>query len=625
MFPTHNIPTGQPSLYRSEQVSSTTGQQPPTPSMGEGPRPEGRDVTERLVSHPQQPAAPEAAVVTITKEQIPSEWKTQLKQNLVYTLDQLKLSPHHLEMLNEARLITTELQQEAEAAKSEEQCNFMLLSALKNNGAEITWAKFLNFLNQTRAEVASHGALFDKLCKIHNIAGASVCSPSVQPAAVFSQPQIPAAPVEPVATPQPEAPSTVADIQPDQIHEDWQERLKDNWVNALKHLQLSYRHLALLYQKRFISDTTLEQATEAINNRKRNSYLLNHVMHCCGKRGYADFLNFLNQTRRQVASHGVLFDKLCREQNIASASVCSPLLVQSAVAPSQPHIQTAPVVSPRQQPVAVRLAPVMSHTPLQQAQTAPEPMDSTPSVPQPVAPHHRSLSPSVAYKQILAGKLRPYLQRKLQAKNIRNRLLSNDVISYPLYKAIKQASSSQQANELLIAFIEQAADAAPWNGLLKILQLEDVQCNWPILQNVSDRMSAAAATTATSVALQEPTFSQKTAASTGIVQDSDDQQPLAPHQKVLREKWVYLVDRPIAKSIVDELFQKGFSYDLYERISKSVETDANELLLEYLYEADSDKPWKDFMEVLGSAAVQQDYPILEEVHSTLMEAFFNSR
>ena len=138
-------------------------------------------------------------------------------------------------------------------------------------------------------------------------------------------------------------------------------------------------------------------------------------------------------------------------------------------------------------------------------------------------------------------------------------------------------------------------------------------------------MSAAAATTATSVALQEPTFSQKTAASTGIVQDSDDQQPLAPHQKVLREKWVYLVDRPIAKSIVDELFQKGFSYDLYERISKSVETDANELLLEYLYEADSDKPWKDFMEVLGSAAVQQDYPILEEVHSTLMEAFFNSR
>ena len=644
MFPTHNTPTGQPSPYRSEQVSSATGQQPPTPSIGEWPRPEGPSVTERHVSHPQQPAAPEAAVVTITKEQIPSEWKDQLRANWTTAADLLKLSPRILEMLYEAGLITPQLQQEAQADTSDETRSFRLLGHIRNSCAKKTWAKFLNFFNQTRAEVPSHGVLFDKFCKIHNIAGASVCSPSVQPAAVFSQPHIAAAPVvsqrqEPVATPQPEAASTVVAIRPEQIPTEWKKQLRQNlWVETGQQLRLAPSHLNKLKEARVITTPLQQQANGAPSDKQRNFLVLDHIVSCGIEGTWADFLNFLNQTRGEVASHGALFDKFCKIHNIAGASVCSPS-VQPAAVFSQPHIQTAPVVSQRpepvtvrvapvvsqrQEPVAVRVAPVVSQTP--RTQPAPEPMDFTPSVPQAAAPHHNP-STSVAYKQILAGKLRPYLQRELQAKNIRNRLLANEVISYPLYKAIKKAPSSQQANELLIAFIEQAPDAAPWHGLLKTIQLRRVQRDWGTLEEVAARISAAVATTETSVAVQEPTSSQKTAASVQIAQGSYDQQPLAPHQKILREKWVYLVSELVTKNMANELFAKGFSDDLYERINNAVQGHANELLLEYLYEADSDKPWRDFMEVLSSRRLQRDYGVLGEVYQALVraESAHNSR
>ena len=204
--------------------------------------------------------------------------------------------------------------------------------------------------------------------------------------------------------------------------------------------------------------------------------------------------------------------------------------------------------------------------------------------------------------------------------------MANKAISYPAYKAIKEAPSNREANELLITFIEQASDAAPWNRLLTTLQSPDLQFDVPILAKVLEKIVAAVAKTAASATVREPVASQKTAASLGIEEDSYDQQPLAPHQQILREKWAYLAGSPLAKNMADALFQQGISFTLLQRIrNASTPRDANEILLEYLYEADSDKPWQDFLQVLGSHRLWQDWPIMEEIHSTLMQACSNNR
>ena len=276
---------------------------------------------------------------------------------------------------------------------------------------------------------------------------------------------------------------------------------------------------------------------------------------------------------------------------------------QQPTAFAQSHIQTGPVTSQQQQPIAAREVDVASHTPLQQ------PQSSSPSTP-------------AVHQQILRD-LRPYLLEELFAQNMYNELWSTEVISYPLYKAIKAAPSDEDANERLIEFIEQAPDSAPWNGLLKTLKSKRLQDDFPVLAEVLENITAAVARqTAASVARQEPVLSQQTAASGPIAQGSGDQQPLAPHQKILRQKWVYLVSEPIAKAMNTLLWarERPIPDDLHERIARSGKESANEMLLEYLYEADSDQPWKDFLQVLGSRRLWRDWPVMEEVHSALVRA-----
>ena len=70
--------------------------------------------------------------------------------------------------------------------------------------------------------------------------------------------------------------------------------------------------------------------------------------------------------------------------------------------------------------------------------------------------------------------------------------------------------------------------------------------------------------------------------------------------------------------MADALFQQGISFTLLQRIrNASTPRDANEILLEYLYEADSDKPWQDFLQVLGSPDLWWGHPMMKRYTAPL--------
>ena len=565
MLPTHNKPTGQPLSHVGEQGNSPA--EPPLPSsfVGKGLRPAHTDINGRSIGSPRQPAGSETAstVVAIKAEQIQESWKEQLKSRYwVQTLQALELSPLHLAMLEEQHVINRDISQCIASCTSDRDRNRLLLKHLQNGGAQITLAHFLNFLNQTRGDVASHGALFKEMIEDPKMVGPASASP-----------------LPPTA--ESETAPTVVAIKAELIQEGWQDRLRTRyWVQTLQALQLSPLHLAMLKEQHIINCDTSQRAESCTSNRDRNRLVLKHLQGGGAQITLANFLNFLNQTRGDVASHGALFKEMVED----------PKMVGPASASHLP-------------PAAERQAHTVSYTPLQPTQTTPEPMDSTPSAPQVAAPDHGP-STSVPYKQLLRDR-RPYFLRYLQAEYIYNSLLSNKAISYQTYKAIKAAPSSLRANELLIEFIEQAPDAVPWNGLVTTLQTQHLQDGLPILKDVSAHISLYA----------EKISDQK------MAQGRCDQQPLPSHKKVLQQKWAYLAGRPLAKAVVDELVEKGIPSDLYERIDDaSSDNKANEILLEYLYEADSDEHFLALLQVLSSPHTWQDYPILENIHRSLVSA-----
>ena len=559
MLPSHNNrPSDRPPRGERPQPQANTSTGGPQPSLSAG----GvlstvTGIISRSVSRLGQLAMPATAatVPTIKAEQIQNGWKKQLgRRYLVPAAKLLNLSPTRLEMLEKDKIIFPRIRECAEKITCQQDRNLFVLNAIRQNGAEITWAEFLNFLNKTAADVSSHAELFYRLA---------------------TDPQIMITPIaseRPMAEPDSEA-TAAATIDQAQIQENWRYQLRrQHWLPALEALKLRPIHFAMLEEKYIINRKVWEIAESCASNEDRNSVVLQHICDSGTAQTFAKFLNFVGQIQADAVSHAALFGKMSEDPNLV-------------------------------------------RQPLQQPQTIPEPMVSTPS-----EPHHNSPATSVDYKQLLRGALRPYLRQELCAQHMYNELWSNKVISYPLYKAIKAAPSDQQANELLIEYIEQAPDAAPWNGFLTTLKSPHLQRDFAVLEDVLEKILASAAKTATSVTVQKPAFSQKTAASMGMAKGSDPQ-PLAPHQQILRENWVYLADRLLAKSIANELLEKGLSPALYDTIlDASSKQDANEALLESLYEADSDTLWKSFLQVLGLPDRQENYPILEEIHSALVRA-----
>ena len=120
--------------------------QPTAPNVGQGPKPDGVNVTERVVSHLRQAVVPG---VTIKAKHVQTswwyDWADHLKEQ--YWLkagEALQLSSHYLDMLEKNQVITSPLRQQAEQAACDKDRNFMVLNHIARKGKTDTCVGFLN-------------------------------------------------------------------------------------------------------------------------------------------------------------------------------------------------------------------------------------------------------------------------------------------------------------------------------------------------------------------------------------------------------------------------------------------------------------------------------------------------
>ena len=266
MFPTHNTITGASFSYRNEHPHSSTEQRPAAPNVGQGPKLEGMNVTERGVSRLRQAAVPEAAstVVTIKAEQIQDAWKQQLRvQYWREAGAALQLSSNHLGMLENSHLITSPLRQQCEQAACHKDRNFMVLDHIMLCGTQETWANLLNFLNLTGGDVVSHGTLFREMVEDPKMVKKPASSLPERPAGTPLQTGIQTAPVVlqrkgPVATPQPA--SAWLMLMPTQIQDGWKDRLRTQYWKKTGATLLLSNHLGMLEKSQLITSSLRQQA-----------------------------------------------------------------------------------------------------------------------------------------------------------------------------------------------------------------------------------------------------------------------------------------------------------------------------------------------------------------------------
>ena len=586
--------------------------------------------TEQL---PSSPPVPDVAVNTavIREDHIQDGWKQRLADYTQRIRSRTELSYAHLETLARNALVDSLLRKECQNPIYEKNpdlytknLSLLFFLHIKRRYGKREWAGFLDFLRATREQTPSHGMLFDEIAS--------------DPLMMKTLPPLrPAAP----------APSPAASEHPQrQLQHMWQQRVRRaHFIELSRHVKLSSNHLDTLKQKGVIPLHIDHDANAAQNTGQRTLLVLRQLLEHGGDEAFSTFLSLLERTRQEVPEHGVLFDTIVSDPAVVKTG-CRPIgaavlpaqsgsavPVSSAVSrcqtpaaapgaadmrPSQQSVatQTEPVTEPVQVSVAVQtddMAPRSQRSAF--TQTEPVVSEPGPSAPAASAPGRSQSAVFSVYPQLLCD-LRAYLVENLQALHIRNELLQNRAIDYSVYERIQAASSAQEANTVLIEHIEQAADARPWEALLKTLRSECLQSDYPVLQEVFLCIESYYKKRAPSVVAQLRSCSAPTApAATGP-------QCLRRHRQVLLRQRTYLIRNLVTHAIANELLQEqAISGDLYERINSTVlRADATEMLINHLERADSNAPWQAFMRVLGFSELQQSHPVLEEIESALLYA-----
>ena len=249
----------------------------------------------------------EAFVGMLGGQHIRPDWQERfIERYRIEAASKLQLSPRYLAQLNKDRLIDSALREQAECAAPGEMRNFLLLHHIKQSGTQQSLALFLNFLQESGAQVASHAALYKDM-----VADAGIMITPIQP--------------RPSGTLEPETDPCAVTIDGEQIHSRWQEGLRTAyWLQTKDSLQLSPTFLAMLEQDRIIDSAVLQQVEKAHNDRERSMLVVNHMLNCGVEQTLACFLNFLNKTQGQVPEHGVLFGKMVTDLRIMKKTVSLP-------------------------------------------------------------------------------------------------------------------------------------------------------------------------------------------------------------------------------------------------------------------------------------------------------------
>ena len=217
---------------------------------------------------------------------------------------QLKLSLTLLATLEKNYVIPTYLRQQAEDMACGEDANMLVLNYLLVAGGERSLTAFLNGLDQSREDIASHGNLFDEMATDPGL--------MVTPLPITQR----------TAARPPEVAPLGVTIRETDINSGFEERFRQYYQQeGTKHLRLSPYRLAQMQKAHIINPSLREHAESLISRHQRNLFVLSSMEHRIAERGMAKFLNFLNQTRGDVPSHGALFDEMKNDPQIVKRQV----------------------------------------------------------------------------------------------------------------------------------------------------------------------------------------------------------------------------------------------------------------------------------------------------------------
>ena len=333
MQPIHNNPCSHPALGDSPQpqASSFTGQPQLSAFTQEGQGPEQMDITGRAISHAHSQSVSEdlRPVTEIGPLSINPSWKQRFTQHYWLEAGQwLKLSPAHLDRLVCDNTINGSIKFHAQTAATEGDRNMWVLSSILGNDSTKGQglSGFLSFLNQTRGEVAGHGVLFDAI-----VTDPEMMDPPLQdrrPTGLFDA----------------KVAATAVLIKPEQINSGWKAQFTEQyWLQSADRLQLSLRHLCMFEHDGQIDRDDRDIGMASVPQ-DRSMQILNHLRDCGRREAMAHLLNFLNQTRGEVASHGALFDQMHEDPQIM-VTACP---TKRSSPPADPVVSTGAPLSAQQ-------------------------------------------------------------------------------------------------------------------------------------------------------------------------------------------------------------------------------------------------------------------------------------
>ena len=305
MFSTTPIPPCGPAQVASEQAHPSAQQPQRSSFVTGGPLPAttiATAITERNVRHDGSPSKIEAqaSAVMIDQNDIRSDWRGRFSQAYwIEAAEPLKLSSSQFATLEQDGYISLSLMEQAENTDSHLHRSMLVLNLIHEGADRQMLAYVLNLLNQSRGEVPSHGVLFDRI----------VADPKMMVTPVQSK--------QPTVVPESEVAPTPQWITEEDIDDNWRQRFASHYPAKLaEHLDLNLVRLAMLERSEIISTSVRQRAEKDSPGQERSMRIFGHIVGGGAPEDLANFLNFLQQTQKTVASHGKLLGMMVFDPQI---------------------------------------------------------------------------------------------------------------------------------------------------------------------------------------------------------------------------------------------------------------------------------------------------------------------